>query len=588
MENTNIIRLSKLNLLSKKDKDNDIIKTPYKSKSKFKLINLKKTNNNTIIDKQTEIIEVQTPQLQSSLSIQNNKSLLLELQTKYTVKNITTKLNLAIGTIQKWIELETIPTQYIFDVLRLLNKNIDYSIYKSSQKDQFFTPDNIAKQCWNKFCDITKIKIDDYIFIEPSAGDSSFLKCLPTNSIGLDIDPRHLNIIKQDYLLWKPNLTNNNTNTNTNTTNTTTNNKYIVIGKPPFGLEGHTALNFINHSQYFADYVAFILPQLFEKDTKGSPRKRVKGYNLIHSEKLNSFYHTPDNKNIYINGVFQIWYKSQTKGLNRNTIDKYYTKPNIVNQCIDLIKNYIPITKDDLIIEPSAGNGAFIPSIKQLTNYFKFYDLEPEHNDIIKQNFLDLDYTQFKKDYKKIHIIGNPPFGRQSSLAIKFIKKCCHFANSISFILPKSFKKESLKKRFKNNYHLIHEIDLLDYSFLINGNETDVPCVFQIWEYKPKQRDIITKLEPIHFEFVKKNNTPDISFRRVGVNAGTIMTEINEQSEQSHYFIKFKNKKENNNELNETINKLKNIKFDFNNTVGPKSISKQELILEFNKLLISN
>ena len=28
-----------------------------------------------------------------------------------------------------------------------------------------------------------------------------------------------------------------------------------------------------------------------------------------------------------------------------------------------------------------------------------------------------------KKDYKKIHIIGNPPFGRQSSSAIKFIKK---------------------------------------------------------------------------------------------------------------------------------------------------------------------
>ena len=79
----------------------------------------------------------------------------------------------------------------------------------------------------------------------------------------------------------------------------------------------------------------------------------------------------------------------QTKGLKRNTIDKYYTKPNIVNQCIDLIKTHITITKDDLIIEPSAGGGAFIPSIKQITNHFKFYDLEPEHNDMIQQNFLD-------------------------------------------------------------------------------------------------------------------------------------------------------------------------------------------------------
>ena len=274
----------------------------------------------------------------------------------------------------------------------------------------------------------------------------------------------------------------------------------------------------------------------------------------------------------------------QTKGLKRNTIDKYYTKPNVVNNCIELIKTHLTITKDDLIIEPSAGDGAFIPSIKKLTNHFKFYDLEPEHNDIIQQNFLDFDHTQFKKDYKKIHIIGNPPFGRQSSLAIKFIKKCCEFASSISFILPKSFKKDSMKKRFTNNFHLIHEIDLTDNSFLVNGNESDVPCVFQIWEYKTTLRTIIKKLEPIDFEFVKKNDTPDISFRRVGVNAGTIMTDIEDKSEQSHYFIKFTN----DDELDDTIEKLKNIKFDFNNTVGPKSISKQELILEFNKLLITN
>jgi predicted RNA methylase len=277
---------------------------------------------------------------------------------------------------------------------------------------------------------------------------------------------------------------------------------------------------------------------------------------------------------------------TQTKGVKRNTIDKYYTKPNVVNQCIDLIKTHITITKDDLIIEPSAGNGAFIQSIKQLTNHFKFYDLEPEHNDIIQQNFLDFDYTQLKKEYKKIHIIGNPPFGRQSSLAIKFIKKCCQFASSISFILPKSFKKDSMKKRFTNNYHLIHEIDLTDNSFLVNGIESNVPCVFQIWEYKTTLRTTITKLEPLDFKFVKKTDTPDISFRRVGVNAGTIMKEIDDKSEQSHYFIKLITNEDT--DLNETIEKLKQIKFDFNNTVGPKSISKQELILEFNKLFITN
>lgn len=270
----------------------------------------------------------------------------------------------------------------------------------------------------------------------------------------------------------------------------------------------------------------------------------------------------------------------QEKGLKRNTIDKYYTKPSVVKQCIKLVKKYINISNNDLIIEPSAGNGSFIDKIKTLSSNYKFYDLEPEHNEVVKQDFLELNYKKLKDT--NIHIIGNPPFGRQASLAIKFIKKCCLFSNSISFILPKSFKKESMKKSFDKHYHLIYEIDLLENSFLVNGIESDVPCVFQIWQWKEELREEIDKKLPLQFTFVKKEDSPDISFRRVGVNAGTIMKEINDKSFQSHYFIKFTNNKT----INENIEKLKSIKFNFNNTVGPKSISKPELIDEFNKLLI--
>ena len=199
-----------------------------------------------------------------------------------------------------------------------------------------------------------------------------------------------------------------------------------------------------------------------------------------------------------------------------------------------------------------------------------------------KQDFLDFNYKKLKQEYTNIHIIGNPPFGRQASSAKKFIEKCCLFSNSISFILPKSFKKDSMKKSFEKHYHLIYEIDLLENSFLVNDIETDVPCVFQIWQYKEEIRNEVEKKLPLNFKFVEKKDTPDISFRRVGVNAGTIMKEINDKSFQSHYFIKFTNNKP----INENIEKLKLIKFNFNNTVGPKSISKPELIDEFNKLLI--
>lgn len=272
----------------------------------------------------------------------------------------------------------------------------------------------------------------------------------------------------------------------------------------------------------------------------------------------------------------------QTKGLNRNTIDKYYTKDAAVQLCLNHVKKYINIDdKNDLLIEPSAGNGSFISGIKTLSSNYLFYDLEPENTEIIKQDYLSLDIGEVKNKYKNIHVIGNPPFGRQSSLAIKFIKKSCEFCNSLSFILPKSFKKDSLKKTFPLNFHLIFEIDLPDKSFLVDGVEYNVESIFQIWQKKDFNREVVVKLEPTGFIFVEKTENPDISFRRVGVNAGTIHKNIHDKSEQSHYFIKFQNIKT----IDDNIELLKHIEFNHNNTVGPRSISKQELIREFNKYL---
>ena len=275
----------------------------------------------------------------------------------------------------------------------------------------------------------------------------------------------------------------------------------------------------------------------------------------------------------------------QNKGLKRNTIDKFYTKNTIVELCMENIKKYIDVDDNDLIIEPSAGNGSFIGEIKKTVNNSIFYDIEPENDEIIKQDYLLVNSDDFK-EYKdcNIHVVGNPPFGRQSSLAIKFIKKSCEFCDTLSFILPKSFKKDSLKEKFPLNFHLIFEMDLPEKSFMVNDKEHTVPCVFQIWKKMDSNRNSIEKLTPINFIFVKKDENPDISFRRVGINAGIIDTSenINEKSSQSHYFIKFTNKKT----IQHNLKKLSDITFNDDNTVGPKSISKQELIFKFNPLLI--
>ena len=229
----------------------------------------------------------------STATVVTAESLLDEILKTHRIKDVAEKLNLAVGTVKRWLELKNVPHHYRFDLLRFLGRPVAYAEYSSAAKDQFFTPSTLAEKCWKTFCE--KIVWTGYTFIEPSAGDGSFLKFLPSTTIALDIEPRHPKIVKEDYLSWKPPP-----------------GKYIVFGNPPFGLRGHLALQFILHSHSFADYVCFILPQLFESDGKGSPRKRVVGYNLIHSEKLSAPFYTPEKTLVDVNGVFQIWSKHST------------------------------------------------------------------------------------------------------------------------------------------------------------------------------------------------------------------------------------------------------------------------------------
>lgn len=218
------------------------------------------------------------------------------LKTK-PLKEISIKLNIAVGTIRRWIELKNIPDAYRFELMKLANIDIDYSLFSFKDKDQFFTPSITAEYCYSKCKEILKKYGDNYkkyIFIEPSAGSGNFLKLLPLNKrIGLDIESKNPEIIQADYLTWSPDVTG----------------KFIVIGNPPFGLRGQMALKFINHSSVFADYVCFILPQLFESDGKGVPRKRIIGLNLIHSEKLKTSFEYPNGKDIKIECIYQIWSK---------------------------------------------------------------------------------------------------------------------------------------------------------------------------------------------------------------------------------------------------------------------------------------
>ena len=257
---------------------------------------------------------------------------------------------------------------------------------------------------------------------------------------------------------------------------------------------------------------------------------------------------------------------TKSKG-HKEENDKFYTKPEVSKLCI----NMIDLSDFDLIIEPSAGCGSFS---KQIDNCVA-YDLVPEDNTIIQQDFFELDITQFIG--RKVLTIGNPPFGVQNNLAIRFFNKAAQYSDTIAFILPKSFMKESVQNKLDLRFHLDKYIELPYKSFSLNGEDYGVNCIFQIWKKKDIKRTIKTKMNSESFIKFGNENDFDFIIRRVGGNAGKayILKEDETVSSQSNYFIK------NNSILTDDVlvEIINSIQMDaVNYSVGPRSLSKRELI----------
>lgn len=258
----------------------------------------------------------------------------------------------------------------------------------------------------------------------------------------------------------------------------------------------------------------------------------------------------------------------------KDTLDQFYTKPEIAKELI----NQLDLSKYDLIVEPSAGTGAFsnqLPPHKTLA-----LDIDPKHPTIIKQDFLVYQHKH-ETPREKTLAIGNPPFGKQGSLALKFITKCSEFANTIAFILPRSFIKVSMKNKIPIYYHL-HKEKLLNNCFQWKNEPYNVPVVFQVWQLSKRKRKQNMPIIPQGFQYSTKK-IADFSVRRVGFYAGKASKDV-KKSIQSHYFIELEYKKE----TNRIINYLNEHKWPGNNTTGPRSISKQELNKVLNKILKNN
>jgi hypothetical protein len=70
-------------------------------------------------------------------------------------------------------------------------------------------------------------------------------------------------------------------------------------------------------------------------------------------------------------------------------LDKFYTKTLVAELCVSTFISSVQIQEQDLIVEPSAGNGSFIQPLKKVNCNKIFMDIAPENNRIALVDFLN-------------------------------------------------------------------------------------------------------------------------------------------------------------------------------------------------------
>ena len=216
-------------------------------------------------------------------------------------------------------------------------------------------------------------------------------------------------------------------------------------------------------------------------------------------------------------------------------LDKYYTSDELARYCVEKTKEIIGEENITEWLEPSAGAGAFLNHLPQ---NILAYDIEPEDDRIIKQDFLELNL-----EYKKGRcIIGNPPFGRGNSLSMAFYKKSVKIADYIAFIMPIS--------QLNNNIQL-YDFDLIYSEDLGKKIYSGVKlhCCFNIYQ-KPKSGKLNKKpnykLKDVEIKEYRRDGReikipPNYDYAMGSFGAGCVgkeITNIGQYSLECYFYIK--------------------------------------------------
>lgn len=267
-------------------------------------------------------------------------------------------------------------------------------------------------------------------------------------------------------------------------------------------------------------------------------------------------------------------------------LDKFYTRPQVVVKLLGELNDMFPVESFDHVVEPSAGSGSFSSRLPSETLAL---DVHPEHPDVIEQDFFE--FSPNWSRVSRVLVVGNPPFGKVSSLAVKFFNHAAGFADVIAFVIPRTFRRDSVQNRLCMHFHLVYDSEVPTTPCAFEP-AMSVKCCFQIWEKRPTMRTR-TCLPTTHvdFEFLKygpKDDsgqpTPpqgaDFAVRAYGGKCGQIVTEgLGELRPKSWHWVRSRIPRD------ELIRRLSTLDYaGSTNTARQNSLGKAELVRLYSKL----
>ncbi len=257
-------------------------------------------------------------------------------------------------------------------------------------------------------------------------------------------------------------------------------------------------------------------------------------------------------------------------------LGKYYTRADVAAELIKSLAGMVQLG-EFVFVEPSAGCGAFVEPLRERDLEVAAVDLDPQAPGILQGDFLR--DSVWPAD-GRIAVIGNPPFGFASSLAVRFFNRAAERADLIAFIVPRTFRKISVHDKLNRRFWLMHDEDVPRNSFILGSKPHDVPCAWQVWERRASMRRQTPFPDVSSIIRYTGQDTADFAFRRVGGRAGTVLPlgNGNRYSARTTYFMHSMRP--------DAAQLLASI--DWTNlrssTAGVRSISKREIALELAKI----